>query len=312
METLFLNSYWLQLGLGTGLPALLILLVPHKWLWRAMIGWLFAPLVVLIGALIREAVMRADQPDAGAELIHAAQFLIPPVAIIWGIVSVIGFAIGFALRALIRPKAAQPITTKSARNLPVVPSEPALIRPPGPRPALVQQGGLQVESLAVEWGGNGRWIHGPRVTVMATGATLFDLWDTSADASATFPAQGVVRLDVFLYAERRSYLVTIDLPHQSYRIDGRTEGDGRRIEGRLADLPMAFEKATFPPPDISSGSALPQPRPNPAKAFVAWRSALLILVCALGLIGTIAVILRNAEHRGLTVTPLTPMPRPLN
>ena len=319
MWTDFLNAAGLQLALAIGLPALMILLVPHRWLWRATVIWLLLPLIVLMAALIREAVMRSDQPDAGAQFIHAAQFLIPPVAIVWGIVAVIGFAIGFALRAVIRPTVPQPAMATITRNAAVVQASPSLRSPPGPRPALVQQGGLQVESLAVEWGGNGRWIHCPRVTAMATGAVLFDLWDTSADASATFPAQGVVLLDVFIYADRRGYLVTIDLPQQSYRIDGRTEGDGRRtesdgrrFEGSLDDLPTAFERATFPLPTTAVRSALLHPRQNPAHAPAAWRSALLILVCALGLIGTIAVVSRNAEHQGLTVTPLTPLPKPLN
>lgn len=312
MWTIFLNSPWLQLGLATGLPALLILFVPHRWLWRAITIWLLLPLVVLMAALIREAVMRLDQPDARAQFIHAAQFLIPPVTIVWGIVAVIGFAIGFALRALLRPAVPQPAPVTITRNVPDAQSEPALVRPPGHRPTLTQQGGLQVELRAVEWGGNGRWTYGPRVTAMATGAVLFDLWDTSADASSTFPAKGVVQLDVFLYADRRGYLVTIDLPHQSYRIDGRTEGDGRHFEGHLDDLPTAFERATFPLPTTAVRSALLHARQNPAHASAAWRSALLILVCALGLIGTIAVVSRNAEHQGLTVTPLTPLPKPLN
>jgi hypothetical protein len=306
MWTMFPNSPWLQLGLGTGLPALLVLLVAQRRLWRAMIGWLLLPLVILLAALLREMVMQADQATAGAAFIKAAQFLFPPLIIIWGILSVVGFAMGFVLRNVFRPQA-----TAFVQPASIAPSPPVQDRIPGPRPDRMQNGGVQVDFLPLEWGGNGRWIYGPRVTAIATGAILLDLWNTDADAIATFPAQGVVRLDVFLYANRHSYLVTIDYPHQSYRIDDRTQGNVRRIEGRLEDLPLAFDKANFPLPSIAAQPYAPQLTQNVTHRFAAWRSAVLILVCALSVIGTIAVVARNAANQGLTVTPLSPMPRPL-
>lgn len=308
MWTILANNYWLELGLVIGLPALLVVFVRQLWLLRAMGAWLLLPLVVLCGALVREWALRPDQAVAGASVGHALLVVGMPTMLVWVFFSVIGFGLGFALRAFVRRGRADSATPTIARsNQTLLQTHAAPNLTLNSSPQAVQGGSIRVDFNQIEWSGNGHWINNPRVTVMATGAVLLDLWNTDADAIAHFPAPDVVELDIALWTKRSKLLVTINLVNHSYRIDGRNSGDTLRIEGHLQDLPRAFEDAALSMPTQAGQAQMAQAGQKPAPK-VAWRSGAVILLAALGAVGAVGVISRSGIGQGVTVKPLMTVP----
>ena len=96
-----MEAGWLAGG-ALVVPALLVALVPRRWLGRTMLAWAFSPLIAYVGAIAWEGATRSgteisiENATLGFSLISAI-FIIP-----WAIICALGFVAGFALRALIR------------------------------------------------------------------------------------------------------------------------------------------------------------------------------------------------------------------
>jgi len=92
---------WLAVG-ALAISALLIAVVPRRWLGRTMLAWAVLPLIAYVGVIAWESASRPatdislENAILGFSLISAI-FIIP-----WAIACVVGFAIGFGVRALIR------------------------------------------------------------------------------------------------------------------------------------------------------------------------------------------------------------------
>lgn len=100
-------------------------------------------------------------------------------------------------------------------------------------------GSLLVELAAAEWG-NTHWVRSPRVTEIATGRVLLDLWGTDWDASPSFPRRGAVRLSLRRYHAGGGAEVEIELAPERYVL---IEAAGATF-GPLRDLPEALERAS--------------------------------------------------------------------
>ena len=92
---------WLAVA-ALAVPALLIALVPRRWLGRVMLSWAVMPLFVYIGVIAWES---ATRPGTEISLENAILgfSLISAIAIIpWIIACGVGFALGFGMRAIFR------------------------------------------------------------------------------------------------------------------------------------------------------------------------------------------------------------------
>lgn len=92
---------WLVIAV-LAVPAVLIALVPRRWLGRTMLGWAVMPLFVYIAVIVWES---ATRPGTTISLDNAILgfSLISAIAIIpWLIACAVGFAVGFGLRAIFR------------------------------------------------------------------------------------------------------------------------------------------------------------------------------------------------------------------
>ncbi len=143
-------------------------------------------------------------------------------------------------------------------------------------------GSLLVELQAVEWS-NTHWVRSPRVTEIATGHVLLDLWGTDWDAAISFPRSRTVRLSFRRYHFGGAADAEIDLDSQRYVIFGRSGATG----GPLAGLPEALDDAAH----IAAAQAGPRPvvaetRPTARN----WLVALRILAGTLGLIAAATII----------------------
>jgi hypothetical protein len=137
-------------------------------------------------------------------------------------------------------------------------------------------GSLLVELQAVEWG-NTHWVRSPRVTEIATGRVLLDLWGTDWDAGVSFPRSRAVRLSFRRYHFGGGAEVELELAPERYVL---FEGPGATL-GPLGDLPEALENASR----RAAAEAPPRPRIAPARPTArSWFVALMILV------GTVALI----------------------
>lgn len=131
-------------------------------------------------------------------------------------------------------------------------------------------GSVLVDLAAVEWS-NSQWVHSPRVTELANGRILLDLWGTDWDAVAEFPRGRMVRLVLRAYGSGAQLAATLDLATGRYAIEGRAEA------GAIAELPALLAR-TARDAAARPGIARPAIRPAPRRAY---GTALLILVGAL-------------------------------
>ena len=128
---------WLAVA-ALAVPALMIAIVPSRWLGCTMLGWALLPLFVYNGAIAWESVTRSgtaislDNAILGFSLISA-------IAIIpWIIACAVGFALGFALRAIFRRRgaavspAAPTYSALPAHAAPIGAAPPADVVPPSP------------------------------------------------------------------------------------------------------------------------------------------------------------------------------------
>jgi hypothetical protein len=81
---------------------------------------------------------------------------------------------------------------------------------------------IRLEWLVDEWSSS-LWTHAPRVTDVATGRILLDLWGTSWDAQTAWIGDNGLRLDLRRYDRAGAITVLLDPSGGTYRIgaDGR-------------------------------------------------------------------------------------------
>jgi len=141
-------------------------------------------------------------------------------------------------------------------------------------------GSLLVELAAQEWG-NTHWVRSPRVTEIATGRVLLDLWGTDWDGPwPRFPRRGAVRLSLRRYHFGGGAEAEIELAPERYVL---FEGP-RATFGPLRDLPKVLEDASRRRPPAGQG-IVGRPEIAPLRATGRnWLVALLILVGALAAI----------------------------
>jgi hypothetical protein len=177
-------------------------------------------------------------------------------------------------------------------------------------------GRILVDLVSVEWS-NSHWVNSPRVTDVASGRVVLDLWNTDWDATVSFPASNQVRLDFRRYRHAGFLTAELDLARKTYRvfvcevIDGlivparastETSGQDEPAEAPLSGIVGGLEAASrragklAAPATGGRGSSRLNPPPHP---LAAWRTALLILVGALALIAV-------ATYWTLHVAPASP------
>ena len=163
-------------------------------------------------------------------------------------------------------------------------------------------GSLMVELQSVEWS-NTHWVRSPRVTEIATGRVLLDLWGTDWDAWPTFPRSGSVRLSFRRYHFGGGAEVELQLAPERYVLFE----DGGATSGPLSDLPEALEAAS------RRAAAAAPPRPqiaSPRPTARNWLNALLILLATIALIAvaTVVTLKLKGEPPPQKLDTIPPMP----
>jgi hypothetical protein len=143
-------------------------------------------------------------------------------------------------------------------------------------------GSLVVEFAAAEWA-NTHWVNAPRVTEIATGRVLLDLWGTDWDAAASFPRPRGVRLSLRRYHHGGAAEAEIDLDGGCYVLFG-TEDPTTGPLGELVEALTAAARASA----AAAGPrrAIPRARPTARN----WLVALAILVGAILLIAIATIV----------------------
>lgn len=99
---------------------------------------------------------------------------------------------------------------------------------------------IKLELLIGEWSPS-LWTHAPRLTEVATGHVILDLWGTSWDALAAWVGSSGLRLDLRRYDQGGTLTVLIDFPAETYRF-----GDPGALGYPLIDIRRGI-KAAFEP-----------------------------------------------------------------
>ena len=166
---------------------------------------------------------------------------------------------------------------------------------------LAPDGSLRVDLAAAEWS-NTHWVNSPRVTEVATGRVLLDLWGADWDAEVAFPQARCVDLDLRRYRVGGRLQARIDAARERFTIHEPTSGPA--IHGPLAKIKPALEAASRRAAAAKPRAQTPR-RIGVRQAFV----ALLILIGALFVIGaTSVVVLRLNPEPPVKLTPLPKMP----
>jgi len=136
-----------------------------------------------------------------------------------------------------------------------------------------------------EWR-HGQWIQSPRVTAIASGRVVLDLWNSDWDGSVSFPAQGGVRFDLQRVHHGGDLAVVLDVAEHRYRIVREPGNDGALAEGRLDDAAAAIAASAGRSAAYRLATADPALQPVPIATYplAAWRQALVILAVAIGVI----------------------------
>ncbi len=144
-------------------------------------------------------------------------------------------------------------------------------------------GTICVDLAAVEWS-NSHWVNAPRVSEIASGRIVLDLWNTDWDASVAFPGCGRVRLGFRRYRHGGNLAAELDLIRNTCEVFIGPGLQDALPEAPLDDIASVLEGASLRADGIAAlatgghGSSHGAVRPNP---LTAWRTALLILVGAL-------------------------------
>lgn len=99
---------------------------------------------------------------------------------------------------------------------------------------------IKLELLISEWSPS-LWIHAPRLTEIATGHVMLDLWGTSWDAQAAWVGSAGLRLDLRRYDQGGALTVLIDFPAGTFRL-----GDFGAYPCPLIDIRRGIEAAFEP------------------------------------------------------------------
>lgn len=289
--------------LGLLQPVLLVVLVPRRWVGRAMLAWLALPLLGFLLVIASELATRDVTGNAGERLLFAAGVLGVTFGLAWVIGSVLAFALGLWLRRLFRPgepplRAAWP------------PQRPTPAAPPRPqRPAWTPgaPAGARIASLLspdrrigvgiaeVEWTA-GQWVRTPRVEDRMTGRAVLDLWGSDWDAEARFPAPGQVWLGLRAYRGGGAFEVTLDLPAGTATL--RAAGGAAPETVPIAEAAARLERAAS-----AHLAALPPAEGPTPHRFAAWRTALAILVAAVAAIAGLVALTPDPPARPLDKVP---------
>ncbi|MBV9829249.1 MAG: hypothetical protein JO001_26830 [Alphaproteobacteria bacterium] len=166
---------------------------------------------------------------------------------------------------------------------------------------LSADGSLRVELAQVEWS-NTHWVASPRVTELATGRIVLDLWNTDWDAEVSFPGERCVSLDLRRYSGLRGVRAFLDLANERFLIsfaDQRSSLDGALsgVSLALEGIPSETRPVVHPPVRRRSGAR-------------EWRNAAFILAGALAAIAVLTLItLQLSSPAVQTLTPLPVMGR---
>ncbi|MBX9700244.1 MAG: hypothetical protein K2X74_12460, partial [Acetobacteraceae bacterium] len=90
-------------------PVLLVVLVPRRWLRRAMLIWLALPVVGLVGFLALEVASRPGPANTVENLVFAAALIGSTFGLAWVVGSGLAFAFGLWLRRRLRPEEPEPV-----------------------------------------------------------------------------------------------------------------------------------------------------------------------------------------------------------
>jgi hypothetical protein len=200
------------------LPALLVATVPRRWMAVSMALWTLSPAIVFVALdLIGKAIGTPAQPQPGNfvdALLLVGSFLLIP----WILTCVIGFGVGFAIRAWVRkPRKPSPPLNQVT---PPKPARPPAFQAPVPISYPIQpvmegvttDGALRYEHRQGEFI-NGRYDSVSLCAVVIDAATGQTLVDCAGWASSEITEQTDGSL--FLYLQQNQFA-------SLFRIDGRT------------------------------------------------------------------------------------------
>jgi hypothetical protein len=178
-------------------------------------------------------------------------------------------------------------------------------------------GRILVDLVSIEWS-NTHWVNSPRVTDLAGGSVVLDLWNSDWDATVSFPTRDRVRLGCRRYRHPGTFAVELDLARKTYQafigpiFDAAAQLDALP-EAPLADIASGMKAASCRAAAIAASSTRGHGvsrLASPTHSSVARRTAVLILVGALVVIAAATYWSVHDGHDGarkLDVVP--PMPK---
>ncbi len=116
-----MTGFGLMAAAAVMVPAILVAVVPRRWMGRAMFGWVVSPVIAYIGVLGWEAMTRTGVEHGFANALLGFSLISAIFVLPWAIACAMGFAIGLGLRRLFRGAA-----TPAAAPAP----EPVAVAPP--------------------------------------------------------------------------------------------------------------------------------------------------------------------------------------
>lgn len=174
-------------------------------------------------------------------------------------------------------------------------------------------GTIRIDSEAAEWG-NSHWVYAPRVTDIASGKVVLDLWGTDWDATIHWPGNRRVSLDFRRYHFSGDLTIELDPANDRYRITREPGATGDLPSGPLADAANAMEASGRRVAAWAAKHNAGRPiwddvaKPRP---FAAWRTALVILLVAIILIAVATTLSMNfAPPQDPEPVLLRPIPKP--
>jgi hypothetical protein len=168
---------------------------------------------------------------------------------------------------------------------------------------IAPDGSLRIDLVAVEWF-NSHWVHSPRVTEVATGRILLDLWNTDWDAEVIFPRERCVSLALRRYQSRIHLRADLDLASGRFIIfddaaDTHTMGSLPKLRPELEAASLRAAAAKTAQPVVAPS------RIGPRQI----RVALSILIGALTAIAVLSfAVVRMTPSQPQKLTPLPVMP----
>jgi hypothetical protein len=167
---------------------------------------------------------------------------------------------------------------------------------------IAPDGSLRIDLVAVEWS-NSHWVHSPRVTEVATGRILLDLWNTDWDAEVIFPRERCVSLALRRYQSRIHLSADLDLARDRFTIHEYAAGTS--TTGSLSTLRPALEAASLRAVATRAQPVIAPSRIRPRQVGL----AMSILIGALTAIAVLSfAVVRMTPSQPQKLTPLPVMP----